>query len=182
MSEKLTKSEAIHDFVEQRLSSIPQEWVSIVAEHYNEPHRLPMWGTMWFIDDVWGEKLHKDARIMEEYEEGKDEELYDEEMEGERCILDENGNTTPLFIYEIEGEYLLGVHGAGYNFYHGVWDKLYDTLQLKWHQLIECASCKEEKLSVNEIENALSRKDNKTYICNDCGTKEAMEDYEKSKK
>lgn len=28
-----------------------------------------------------------------------------------------------------------------------------------------------------ECTNALSRKDNKTYICSDCGTREALEAY-----
>lgn len=43
-----------------------------------------------------------------------------------------------------------------------------------------CPRCKEKKLHPNEVMNALSRKDNKTYVCSDCGTEEALEDFYKS--
>jgi len=37
-----------------------------------------------------------------------------------------------------------------------------------------CPSCKQEYLSPKRAENALSRKDNKTLICSNCGTVEAL--------
>jgi DNA-directed RNA polymerase subunit RPC12/RpoP len=42
---------------------------------------------------------------------------------------------------------------------------------------IECPRCKQKKLHPEKVMNALSRRDNKTYICSDCGTAEAMFDY-----
>jgi hypothetical protein len=39
-----------------------------------------------------------------------------------------------------------------------------------------CPICKEKKLHDDEVMNALSRKDNETYICNDCSMGEAMDD------
>jgi hypothetical protein len=39
-----------------------------------------------------------------------------------------------------------------------------------------CPSCKMNLLHEDEVMNTLSRKDNETYICNPCGTKEAMEE------
>lgn len=39
-----------------------------------------------------------------------------------------------------------------------------------------CPRCKSEYLSPKAIENSLSRKDNKTLICSNCGTAEALED------
>ena len=42
-----------------------------------------------------------------------------------------------------------------------------------------CPSCKENELEVPKEMNALSRKDNVTYICSSCGAKEAMEELEK---
>jgi hypothetical protein len=161
----MTKDQAVKEFVE-RLSAIPQEWVQIVAEHFDQYPRLPMWGTMWFIDSHWGEDLMEKARRMAgSYEEididliedeqerlevetsiedlKKESIAYgglavldqyiDEEMAGEMCILDKDGHTSNLFIYEIEGEYLIGIHGAGFDFYDGVWPTLYDALDLKWH-------------------------------------------------
>lgn len=39
-----------------------------------------------------------------------------------------------------------------------------------------CPKCQSTFLSTKAAENALSRKDNKTMICSDCGTAEALED------
>lgn len=39
-----------------------------------------------------------------------------------------------------------------------------------------CPKCQDTFLSPKAAENALSRKDNKTYICADCGTAEALEE------
>ena len=43
-----------------------------------------------------------------------------------------------------------------------------------------CPTCNQERLWVGKriALNALSRKDNKTYICSPCGLAEAMEDYQ----
>ena len=67
-----------------------------------------------------------DWRILERY--------IDEEMSGARCILDEDGRPTAAYIYLIAGEYIIGVHGAGWNFYDGVWDRLYDVCGIRWHE------------------------------------------------
>jgi hypothetical protein len=40
-----------------------------------------------------------------------------------------------------------------------------------------CPRCESNYLDPEEALNALSRRDNKTYICSDCGTEEALEDY-----
>lgn len=40
-----------------------------------------------------------------------------------------------------------------------------------------CPRCGEPKMDPIEARNALSRKDNKTLICNDCGMAEAMEEW-----
>lgn len=86
---------------------------------------LPMWGTMWIVNfDIWGEKLYKNSSPMDENVDG-----FDEEMEGQSYI---NGIPS-VYIYEIDGTYVIGVHGAGWDFYDGVWDKLYDFFGLKWH-------------------------------------------------
>ena len=62
------------------------------------------------------------------------EQYVDEEMAGADCILDKNGATTAAYIYEIDGTYVMGVHGAGWNFYDGLWDMLYDLLGYEWHE------------------------------------------------
>jgi predicted RNA-binding Zn-ribbon protein involved in translation (DUF1610 family) len=57
------------------------------------------------------------------------------------------------------------VKGADINLNH---DKYY--LQIK--DLI-CPKCKQNEIGADDVMNALSR-DNKTYICDDCGTAEAF--------
>jgi hypothetical protein len=40
-----------------------------------------------------------------------------------------------------------------------------------------CPRCKKVVLDPREAMNALSRRDNETYICSQCGTEEAMFDF-----
>jgi hypothetical protein len=40
-----------------------------------------------------------------------------------------------------------------------------------------CPRCKENELNPRLPANALSRRDNKTYICDECGVDEAMIDF-----
>ena len=61
------------------------------------------------------------------------EQYIDEEMSGARCILNENGYTTAAYIYIVADEYVIGINGAGWNFYDGVWDRLYDVCGIRWH-------------------------------------------------
>lgn len=42
-----------------------------------------------------------------------------------------------------------------------------------------CPKCKYKKLNPIPVRNALSRRDNKTYICTDCGMQEAIDDLSK---
>lgn len=153
-----TKREAIEEMVKRDLSAVPHDWVATVAEHNGSYPSLPMWGTMWFVDNYTGEKLIENSRVMvgspeeidlDSIEDEKErkrveesintadylvtEDYVDEEMQGERCVLDKDGNTTALFVYEVGDEYVIGVNGAGWNFYDGVWDKLYDLLGYQWH-------------------------------------------------
>ncbi len=43
-----------------------------------------------------------------------------------------------------------------------------------------CPRCKKNELNEVEVINALSRRDNKSYICSECGQEEAMFDYKRS--
>ena len=45
---------------------------------------------------------------------------------------------------------------------------------------MKCPRCKVRDLHPDEVMNALSRKDNETYICSQCGTEEALEEFIKS--
>jgi hypothetical protein len=62
------------------------------------------------------------------------EEYIDEEMSGAHRILDKDGYTTAAYIYVIADEHVIGINGAGWNFYDGVWDRLYDVCGIRWHE------------------------------------------------
>jgi uncharacterized protein YlaI len=55
----------------------------------------------------------------------------------------------------------------------------WDTVLTKKEEvkMKKCPICKVNDLDKVEARNALSRKDNKTYICESCGQREAMEEY-----
>jgi hypothetical protein len=59
------------------------------------------------------------------------EEYINEEMSGTHRILDKDGNATAAYIYDIADEYVIGINGAGWNFYDGVWNKLYDVCGIR---------------------------------------------------
>lgn len=40
-----------------------------------------------------------------------------------------------------------------------------------------CPRCNQDKMDDKKVRNALSRRDNSTYICCDCGLDEAMLDF-----
>lgn len=40
----------------------------------------------------------------------------------------------------------------------------------------KCPRCRQATMRLNEVENALSRRDNETYICSACGNQEAFFD------
>ncbi|MFA5376159.1 MAG: hypothetical protein WC455_10490 [Dehalococcoidia bacterium] len=155
----MTKQEAIKAMVKE-FQAIPQDWVRDIIEKDGDYASLPAWGTM-FITDLCGEEMMENSRRMlgdkseladeiknmdEDDEErvklqkALDEDDWDvlsnyidEDMSGCQCVLDKDGAATNIFIYEVRGEYVLGVHAYGFDFYNGVWDRLYDTLGLNWH-------------------------------------------------
>jgi hypothetical protein len=102
-----------------------------------------MWGTMWLVDSFIGEKLMESAIQVcepsecENHDKNKTCDVCDdyEEMYGAWNVKDKEGYGTAAYIYEIDGQYLLGIHGAGWSFYDGVWNKLYDLLELRWHDI-----------------------------------------------
>lgn len=127
----MTKQEAVHLLVQRDLQAIPQEWVKIVADSFGECHAYPMWGTMFIMG--WPDKegfIKKHCKLMAK---SHFQDEFDEEMQGEMVVVDKDGSPTSIYAYELDDQVLLGVNGAGFDFYDGVWDRLYDILELKWH-------------------------------------------------
>ena len=87
------------------------------------------------IEEKEGKKKRKEVEKAIETEDWSVIEDYvDEEMGYEHNVLDVDGSPTAVYIYDIEGYYVIGVNGAGWDFYGGVWDKMYDVCGLKWHK------------------------------------------------
>lgn len=119
----MTKDEAVKKWVET-LSSVPTDWVKRQLEKEDGFANLPMWGTMFFVDEAIGEELTEKSNYIDDE---------DDEMYGNRQVVDKDGYGINLYIYEVDGHYLLGINGAGWDFFDGVWDKLYDAVGMMWH-------------------------------------------------
>ena len=156
-----TKQDAIYEWVAREFSAVPREWVQIIMERQGQALPLPMWGTLWLVYEYIGRKLWDNSRVMSAdvesamYAHRRDpdalaiiskakaagdwstlEQYIREEMAGARCVLDTDGDPTPMYVYDIADEYVVGIHGAGWNFYDGVWDKLYDLCRMHWHDCV----------------------------------------------
>lgn len=110
---------AVRDLVGQ-FAAIPQSWIHIVAEYFGDDFHGVMWGTMFVVSDSVDQwKIRKLLRSVEHDELGSFHEV----------------PGTGVFAWEIDGELVLGIHGAGYDFYAEHWSKLYDALEYRWHVL-----------------------------------------------
>ena len=122
----MTKLEAIKEFVAREMQHVPQEWVQIIAEKNGQYPRLGMWGTCFIVDNFLGELFLKHAVEMRNYDEDNpDEDNVDVRMAGEMRIGD-----TAAYLHEVADEWVISIDGAGFHFYDGVWDRLYDLLGL----------------------------------------------------
>ncbi len=134
---KKKKEECIKLWVERNFSGVPTEWVQAVAEKKGlDIYAWPMWGTMWLVDDYIGEKLMEASVMMTTSDECEN---HDKDTNCDTCDTEEmagayNIKGTSAYIYDIDGQYVVGIHGAGWNFYQGVWDALYDICGTEWHK------------------------------------------------
>jgi len=133
-----TKDQAVQRFQERNFQSIPSDWVQTIFNDRNSEHKLPMYGTVWIVEEYWGRKLFTiKSKLLKEYDSNRTQAYNDKnthcEMAGERAVIDRDGLPTNIFMYELDGRYVMGVHGCGYSSFDGVWDVLYDLFELKWH-------------------------------------------------
>lgn len=134
---KENEHDLLEEFVSRNFNIIPSEWFKIIMEEKEIYQPLPMWKSMWICDSWTGEKLwnHSKETInpsdCKAHAKGETCTLCEsgEEMEGVMNIKNVNGDYTPVFIYEIDDKYIIGIHGAGWNFYDGAWNKLYEIVK-----------------------------------------------------
>ncbi len=108
-------------------SMIPTRWIDDLAQHYQNDLPLPMWGAIFrVIDPCDVRRMEQLCRTIECEDDADLQALRDA---GWREIAD----TGVLAVY-FEDELLLGIHGAGYDFYEAHWTPLYLALGYSWHR------------------------------------------------
>jgi hypothetical protein len=115
-----TKYEAAERLV-TGFSAIPTEWVKIVAQQTGAEFYGIMWGTMFLVNDPVDKRR---IQVLLQPVAEEEDELYGSEEVG----------TTGIFAFAIDEEVVLGINGAGYDFYEHHWIPLYEALGYAWHE------------------------------------------------
>jgi hypothetical protein len=95
--------------------------VKIVAEHTGAAFYGIMWGTMFLVNDPVDKRWI--TSLLHTVEDEEDE----------LCGSQEVGETG-ISAFEIDDELVLGINGAGYDFYEHHWIPLYEALGYAWHE------------------------------------------------
>lgn len=101
-------------------SSFPAQWLPLIDESITW---FPMWGTVFMPTNSI------DLRNIEEL-------LQPIQLDESGDCIDEEWQKvgdTRILACECDGELVLGINGAGYDFYTDHWAKLYDALGYHWH-------------------------------------------------
>ena len=115
----MTKKEAVEHLVNQ-FSGVPQDWVQAMAEKNGDEFYGIMWGTMWLVNNSI------DIERIEKMLVPKNDE--DDEMYGSQEV-----KNTGIYAFKVADELVLGINGAGYDFFDAHWIPLYEALGLQWH-------------------------------------------------
>jgi hypothetical protein len=94
--------------------------VKIVAEHTRAEFYGIMWGTMFLVNDPVDKRAI--LALLQPVEDEEDE-LFGYEEVGD----------TGIFAFDIDEEVVLGINGAGYDFYEHHWIPLYEALGYAWY-------------------------------------------------
>lgn len=106
------------------LSHIPRRWMEELIVHRGEVLPLPKWDTLFIPKD--SSDARNIDRLLRALSSG----------EPEKPLADAGWNLagdTGVLAIEYDGELLLGIDDAGYDFYNEHWVKLYDALGYHWH-------------------------------------------------
>ncbi len=108
-------------------SQIPSDCAAGMAEQSDMALPLPMWGTLFVPSDpVDAARIRRMCGPITGSD--GDEELQRLESAGWK----EAANTGVLAV-DFHGALILGIHGAGYNFFPQHWEPLYEALEYEWH-------------------------------------------------
>ncbi|MDB5391196.1 MAG: hypothetical protein JWM11_6842 [Planctomycetaceae bacterium] len=120
------KRSAVSRLVES-FATIPAKWIEELAEHRGNSIAMPMWGSVFVSSDRADQRAI--AALLQPLTEEDDD---------ERATLAASGwsevGTTGVLALSLDEELILGVHGAGYDFFSAHWEPLYDQLGYHWHE------------------------------------------------
>ena len=119
------RRKAVNQLVES-FSQIPSRWIEVLSEHQGEWLPLPMWGTVFVPKD--SADMRSIEKLMRKIK------TENEDHESMRDAGWQEVADTGIYAVWFDDELLLGIHGAGYDFYSHHWEKLYDTLGYHWHE------------------------------------------------
>ncbi|MEX0703471.1 MAG: hypothetical protein WD069_15355 [Planctomycetales bacterium] len=109
-------------------SQIPGAWIEKLAQHDGEFLPLPMWGTLFAPSDSADASLIRRLCGPIAAAEG------DSDLECLESAGWEEVAETGVLAVAFDGVLLLGIHGAGYDFYVAHWEPLYQALGYEWHR------------------------------------------------
>ncbi|MCC7420560.1 MAG: hypothetical protein IT428_09775 [Planctomycetaceae bacterium] len=108
-------------------SHIPRDCAAGMVEQSSMSLPLPMWGTLFVPSDpVDAARIRRMCRPITGAD--GDEELQRLELGGWKEVAN-----TGVLAVDFLGALILGIHGAGYNFFPAHWEPLYDALEYEWH-------------------------------------------------
>ncbi len=121
------KRAAVHRLVDS-FSQIPADWIRELAEHQGETLAIPMWGTVFAPHD--GSDAAAIRRLCRPIAGAEG----DADMESLTASGWEAVAETGILAVTFDEVLLLGIHGAGYDFYADHWEPLYNALGYHWHR------------------------------------------------
>ena len=87
---------------------------------------MPMWGTL-FVPNESADVSNIEKLLVEIQPNDEEDEAF--ASAGWMEVSD-----TGIYAIEFDDELLLGIHGAGYDFFTEHWSRLYDALGYRWHE------------------------------------------------
>jgi hypothetical protein len=118
------RRQAIKNLVDS-FSQIPLRWIEQLSDG---TIALPMWGTLFCPNEPCD--VRNIEKLLEPIEIGN------EEDEAFAASGWQEVRGTGIYAIEFDDEFLLGIDGAGYDFYSAHWSRLYDALGYSWHEQV----------------------------------------------
>ena len=108
-------------------SLVPSRWIAELADHRSENVTLPMWDTLFWPNN--SVDIRNIERLLVDLSTEGDADRETLKRCGWRQVAD-----TGVLAWRFDDELLLGIDGAGYDFFTEHWEPLYAALGYQWHE------------------------------------------------